>query len=135
MLARWIFSTNAKDILRHGGRLCCAPINHKVARSTVAQWWGSLFGVAPSNEAVSRVPMDSLNFCVLRLTGGMACSKLTCMSLRQLNHRFKIGPLAVDYAIPLTTRSLAVNLFDVYGLRATCLSIPIQVETHVLLHY
>lgn len=57
------------------------------------------------------------------------------MSLRQLNHWLKIGPLAVDYAIPLSTRISAVNLFDVYRLRATCLSIPKQVETHTLLHF
>jgi len=79
--------------------------------------------------------MDSLNFYVLRLIGGIACSKLTCMSLRQLNHWPKIGPLAVDYAIPLSTRNLAVNLFGVYRLRATCFSTPIQVETHTLLHF
>jgi len=60
---KWLYSTNAKEILRRCGLFCYIFIIHKkvcliVANLALRGWWGGLFRVAWSNEVMWWVLMD-----------------------------------------------------------------------------
>lgn len=126
---RWFWSTNAKDILRHGGLIW---LRNELSRG--AQIWNSLFMGASSNEGMFWVMMDSLLFvnayiraALLSIrTGNQAYWTQIYESWTKVNHCYKIGLLATRDRHYIRVGNTTTNLVNIERSGALCFPTPIQ---------
>lgn len=139
-MKRWLFSTNAKDILRQGGmfwdmtiilvnlkkKSCLAELL-KLNRNIIKR--KGLFILALSNEIMLEVMKDNQYINVTKEIILLVCLYQKCKRITQVNHFLKISPTVTLNSLPLSVEILTVILCYINKVRAVCFSKLIQVDS------
>ena len=142
---RWLYSTNAKDILRHGGLFQCILFNYSQSKKCGELKWIHLVDDLDKFEKQGGwLRLLILNVVWAEVLGnrgvklGMqkrfynTCRKFKRITWAKANRCFKMGSLARRFLIPKLQRNIVERFSYVINRRSSYFSIPIQTTSYTL---
>jgi RNA-directed DNA polymerase len=142
---RWLFSTNAKDILRRGGLFQCIIFNtldskksrelkciHLVDDLNIFEKQGGLFRLLILNVVLAEVLMNRVIKLGMEKKFYNTCRMSKHITWAKANRYFKMGTLARRFLIPKLLRIIVERFSDIINRWSSYFSIPIQMTSYML---